>query len=31
LPDRDVKVWLGILRQILWKVGSVEKHGDEPS
>ena len=29
LPARDVKVWLGILRQILWKVGSAEKHGEE--
>src|SRR6202047_2384358 len=29
LPARDVRVWLGILRQILWKVGSAEKHGEE--
>jgi TrmH family RNA methyltransferase len=30
LPARDVKVWLGILRQILWKVKS-EKNATEES
>ena len=29
LPERDVKVWLGILRQILWKVGSEKKAAGE--
>ena len=27
LPSRDVEFWLGMLRQIIWKVESGEKPG----
>jgi tRNA C32,U32 (ribose-2'-O)-methylase TrmJ len=26
LPARDAVIWLGILRQILWKLRAAEKH-----
>jgi len=28
LPARDIEIWLGILRQALWKTGDTGRVGD---